>query len=76
MCMSVDLPDPDGPVTATNSPFSTSRSAPRRARTMTSPTVYGLTRFRTEMTGGMLFVFFATLAVSGQLSARLVTGDS
>ena len=39
MCISVDLPDPDGPVTATNSPVSTSRSAPRSARTVTSPTV-------------------------------------
>ena len=34
MCMNVDLPDPDGPVTATNSPASTSRSAPRSARTV------------------------------------------
>ncbi len=37
--MSVDLPEPDGPVIATNSPFSTSMLAPRSARTVTSPTV-------------------------------------
>ena len=30
---SVDLPHPDGPVTATNSPRWTSSDAPRRART-------------------------------------------
>ena len=30
---SVDLPQPDGPITATNSPWATSRSAPRSART-------------------------------------------
>src|SRR5687768_15317327 len=50
MCMSVDLPEPDGPVTATNSPFSTSMFAPRRARTVTSPTMYVLTRSLTAMT--------------------------
>ena len=53
MCMNVDLPDPDGPVTARNSPRSTSRSTPRNARTSTSPTTYVLTRFLTEMTVGM-----------------------
>lgn len=30
---SVDLPQPEGPVTATNSPWRTSRSTPRSART-------------------------------------------
>src|SRR4051812_46271880 len=51
MCISVDLPEPDGPVTATNSPASTSRFAPRSARTVTSPTWYVLTRSRIEITG-------------------------
>jgi hypothetical protein len=37
MCMSVDLPEPDGPMTATIWPFSTSRSTPRRAATASSP---------------------------------------
>src|SRR6266550_5488758 len=53
MCMNVDLPDPDGPVTARNSPLSTSRSTPRNAFTSTSPTTYVLTRLLTEMTVGM-----------------------
>ncbi len=38
MCINVDLPEPDGPVTATNSPGSTSSDTPRKARTSTSPT--------------------------------------
>ena len=32
MCISVDLPEPDGPITQTNSPASMSRFAPRKAR--------------------------------------------
>src|SRR5262249_34504385 len=38
MCMNVDLPDPDGPVTHTNSPGWTSSEAPRSAFTSMSPT--------------------------------------
>src|SRR5439155_25232238 len=53
MCIKVDLPEPDGPVTARNSPRSTSRFTPRSARTSTSPTTYVLTRFLTEMTWGI-----------------------
>src|SRR5437870_2905775 len=53
MCMNVDLPDPDGPVTARNSPSWTSRLTPRSARTSTSPTTYVLTRFLTPMTTGI-----------------------
>ena len=33
MLRSVDLPQPDGPITATNSPGSTVKSTPRSART-------------------------------------------
>ena len=33
----VDLPEPEVPTTATNSPFSTVRSTPSRARTSVSP---------------------------------------
>ena len=33
MCMKVDLPDPDGPVTATNWPAWMSSVTPRNART-------------------------------------------
>ena len=50
MCMNVDLPEPDGPFTARNSPRRTSRLTPRSARTSTSPTTYVLTRFFTPMT--------------------------
>ncbi len=39
MCMNVDLPEPDGPVTATNSPRPISRVTPRSAFTLWSPTV-------------------------------------
>src|SRR5438132_976381 len=53
MCMKVDLPDPDGPVTERNSPVCTSRFTPRSALTSTSPTTYVLTRFLTEMTFGI-----------------------
>src|SRR5262245_32017966 len=50
MCMKVDLPEPDGPVTARNSPVWTSRFTPRSAFTSTSPTTYVLTRLLTEIT--------------------------
>src|SRR4051794_36701666 len=53
MCMKVDLPEPDGPVTARNSPRSTSRLTPRSAFTSTSPTTYVLTRFLTEITASI-----------------------
>src|SRR5918994_7640216 len=51
MCISVDLPDPEGPVAATNSPGSMSSDTPRSACTFPSPTSYVLMRSRTEMTG-------------------------
>src|SRR4051794_13930784 len=54
MCMNVDLPDPEGPVAATNSPCAMSTDTPRNAWTLTSPTSYVLVRSRTEMTGGIL----------------------
>ena len=37
MFMKVDLPEPDGPMMATNSPGSTSMLMPSRARTSDSP---------------------------------------
>ena len=37
MCMRVDLPEPDGPMTLVSFPRSTSRSTPQRARTAVSP---------------------------------------
>ena len=35
--MNVDFPEPEGPITATNSPVRMSAVTPRRARTLTSP---------------------------------------
>src|SRR5581483_1718766 len=37
MCISVDLPEPDGPITAVSFPLATSRSMPRNASTAVSP---------------------------------------
>jgi hypothetical protein len=37
MCMSVDLPEPDGPITAANWPGTMSSVTPRRASTAASP---------------------------------------
>ena len=37
MCMRVDLPEPDGPMTATNSPWCSATETPRRASTAASP---------------------------------------
>ena len=42
MCISVDLPDPDGPITATYSPSPISASTPRRASTRMAPVSYVL----------------------------------
>ena len=36
-CISVDLPEPDGPMTATSSPVRTLSETPRRASTEASP---------------------------------------
>src|SRR3954470_8538950 len=49
--MKVDLPEPDGPVAATNSPCWISTETPRSAWTLTSPTSYVFVRSRTERTG-------------------------
>ena len=37
MCMSVDLPEPDGPMTAVRRPSAMSTETPRRASTAVSP---------------------------------------
>ena len=37
MCMSVDLPEPEGPMTAVSCPVGTSSETPRRALTAVSP---------------------------------------
>src|SRR3954453_3828131 len=40
ICISVDLPEPDGPMTAVRRPVSMSRSTPRSAGTAVSPAPY------------------------------------
>src|SRR5262245_40364929 len=47
--MKVDLPEPDGPITATNSPDTMSRLTPRSAWTWCSPRRYVFARSRTSM---------------------------
>ena len=42
--MNVDLPEPDGPMTATNSPASMLTVTPRRAWTRRGPNAYSLAR--------------------------------
>ncbi len=50
MFISVDLPEPEGPMMATNSFFRITTSSPRRARTISSPMTYSRLRFRVTMT--------------------------
>src|SRR5467141_2904914 len=42
MFISVDLPEPDGPITATNSPSSPAKPTASRARTVAAPVPYTL----------------------------------
>src|ERR1700688_1136335 len=42
MCISVDLPEPEGPITARKSPSFTERDTPSTARTSASPSPYTL----------------------------------
>src|SRR6187551_792444 len=51
MCMSVDLPEPEGPMTAVSLPRSTSRLTPQSALTAVSPSPYTRLRSRAETTG-------------------------
>ena len=37
MCINVDLPEPEGPITAVSPPASSSSETPRRASTAVSP---------------------------------------
>ncbi len=40
MCINVDLPEPEGPMTAVRLPFATSSETPRSASTAVSPSPY------------------------------------
>src|SRR5262252_5460890 len=46
----VDLPQPEGPTTATNSPSATLKSIPSSARTVPRGVVYSLCKFLTQIT--------------------------
>ena len=54
MLRRVDLPEPEAPTMATNSPLYISKSSPSRARTLISPTRYILYKFFTRMTTGLV----------------------
>ena len=64
MCMSVDLPDPEGPMTAVSSPPATSTETPRRACTAVSPSPYWRVRSWAETTGVAATVRGAAVGVS------------
>src|ERR1700730_9724352 len=53
MFMSVDFPEPDGPMMATKSPFSISSETPRSAWTSCSPMMYVFVMFRIAMVIGV-----------------------
>src|SRR4051812_48555694 len=52
--MKVLLPEPDAPITATNSPLPMVSEMPRSARTCTSPITYSFSSARVSTTGGPL----------------------
>src|SRR5262249_22241626 len=66
----VDLPEPDGPMMATNSPRAMSSDTPRRACTSMSPSVYTFRRSRMRMTG-MLSCVISSLPGPRLAPARL-----
>ena len=53
-CMRVDLPEPDLPTTATDSPSLICRFTPFRASNLVSPLPYILTRFSVSRTGAVI----------------------
>ena len=52
--ISVDLPEPDGPMIATYSPRSIVNVTPRRARTFSSPTEYVFSMSRIPISIGFI----------------------
>ncbi len=55
-CMSVDLPEPDGPMTATSSPGVTESVTPRSASTAASPSPYRRVRLVARTTAPFVFM--------------------
>ena len=72
--MKVDFPEPDGPITARNSPACTSSETPRKAFTRVCPRKYVFFRSRTVMTD----VDFALIVLSHRRHFRRggLIGDS
>ncbi len=70
----VDLPDPEGPMMATNSPFRMVRSTPRRACTVSEPITYCRSMFRVTMMASR-GTSEGRSAIRSEVSSRsLVTG--
>src|ERR1700733_8472880 len=66
-CISVDLPDPDEPITAVKWPRSNSTLTPSRARTATSPAPYVLTRSMARAAGESSRSDVVVIAASSEL---------
>src|SRR6476620_1397273 len=58
-CNSVDLPQPDGPIIATNSPSPTSKDKPLRAGTSSFPILYDFFRSTVRRIGFMVLLLKA-----------------
>jgi len=71
MCISVDLPDPDGPMIATYSPVVIRSETPRSASTSNAPVRYTLPTSSSSMTGGP-----AIVAIGAVTAAGLATGTA
>src|SRR5512147_2610777 len=63
--MKVDLPEPDGPITATIWPASMATDTPRRAWTTCVPSRYSFTRSSVLMSGSMTTLLTRGLQADG-----------
>src|SRR3954470_14755233 len=72
-CISVDFPEPDGPITAVNRPRSKVTSMPARACTTASPVPYVL-RKPTARAAGAVCVLLATCSVLSAISFLRLRG--
>src|SRR5436853_6508524 len=82
MAISVDLPEPEGPTRATNSPADTVRSMPRRActalpllpKTLVSCRVSMISLMATSALASVVLVVFLDLLAGRVLEADLLAG--
>src|SRR5882757_2030171 len=65
MCISVDLPDPDGPMIATYSPCSIESYTPRNASTSIAPVLYTLRTASSSMTGAVAIGVIGSVTAAG-----------